>query len=269
LSDSGHRVDRVHDAFAALKYIEARAYDMALVDLQMPGMDRFSFLARMQETRPETSVIIMTGHGDMDMAIRALKVGAGDFLTKPIRLLELDAVLEKSVRIHRLVAQCTQMEEALQESERRYRLLAENMTDVVWMTDMNLQSTYVNPAVTRMLGCNAEEAMALTWEEILTPISFEAIKRVIAEELAEESMTQRDLSRSWNIEIELTGRDGSTVWAETKCAFLRDPDGRPVGVLGILRDITERRKTPEVSGDQLQDSVTRGGETDGSSSSYH
>jgi PAS domain S-box-containing protein len=261
LSDSGHRVDRVHDALAALEYIEARTYDMALVDLQMPGMDRFSFLAKMQEIRPEMSVVIMTGHGDMDVAIRALRVGAADFLTKPIKLLELDAILEKSIRTHGLVAQRTQMEEALQESERRYHLLAENVTDVVWMTDMNLRSTYVNPAVTRMLGCNPEEAMALTWEEILTPTSLEAIKKIIAEELSEENIAQRDLFRLWNIEIELTGRDGSTVWAETKCAFLRDPDGLPVGVLGILRDVTERRKTPQVNGDQLQDSVTtRGGQ---------
>jgi len=116
LCDSGHCVDKAHNALAALKFIEASDYDLALVDVRMPGTDGLSFLAKAQEIRPEMSVIIITGQGDMDMAIRALKLGAADFLTKPIRLLELDAVLEKSVRLRTLVIQHTRDMEALQEA---------------------------------------------------------------------------------------------------------------------------------------------------------
>jgi DNA-binding NtrC family response regulator len=102
LHDLGHQVDGVRDGLAALKLIEERDYDLALVDIRMPGMDGLSLLAKVQEIRPEMSVVIVTGHGNMDLAIQALRSGAADFLTKPIKLLELDAVLEKSVRIYAL-----------------------------------------------------------------------------------------------------------------------------------------------------------------------
>ena len=113
LHDLGHRVDGVYDGSAALKSIEAHDYDLALVDIRMPGIDGLSLLAKLQKIRPEISVVIITGHGNMDMAIQALKLGATDFLTKPIKLLELDAVLEKSLRLHTLAVQRMQAMDAL------------------------------------------------------------------------------------------------------------------------------------------------------------
>ena len=102
LWDLGHRVDGVHDGLAALKSIETNDYDIAIVDIRMPGMDGFSLLEKIQEIRPDISVVIITGHGNMDTVIRALRLGATDFLEKPVKLLELDAVLERSALIHAL-----------------------------------------------------------------------------------------------------------------------------------------------------------------------
>jgi len=102
LRDLGHSVDGVYDGLAALESIKERDYDLALVDIRMPGMDGLSLLAEVQGICPEMSVVIITGHGNMDIAIQALRLGATDFLTKPIKLLELDAVLVTSARIHTL-----------------------------------------------------------------------------------------------------------------------------------------------------------------------
>ena len=102
LRESGQHVDAARDGLVALKAIEASDYDLALVDIRMPGMDGLSLMARVQEIRPELSVVVVTGHGNLEMAIQALRLGAADFLTKPIKLLELDAVLEKSLRIRDL-----------------------------------------------------------------------------------------------------------------------------------------------------------------------
>ena len=74
-------------------------YDLALVDLQMPGMDGFSLAEKLEKMRPEMPVVIITGHPDLEIAVRALRLGAADFLTKPVKLAKLDAVLEKSVRL--------------------------------------------------------------------------------------------------------------------------------------------------------------------------
>jgi len=132
-------------------------------------------------------------------------------------------------------------EEELRKSESRYRLLAENVTDVIWTMDMSLRFTYVSPSVTRMLGYSVKEVMGTTLQEILLPSSYEVIKKAFAEELAIEEMEEKDLRRSKTLELEITCKDGSTVWTEATMTFLRDLDGQPVGILGVTRDITERK----------------------------
>jgi PAS domain S-box-containing protein len=231
LRDSGHHVDKVYDAHAALKAVQRRNYDMALVDICLPGMDDLSLLARLREICPEMPVIILTENCNMGMTVRALRHGATDFLTKPVKLLELDAVLEKSNWLRTLFAQHKHAEEALQESKRRYYLLAENVTDLVWEMDMNLRFTYVSPSVTRVLGYSVAEAIGLNWEGILANDS-----RKIAERAFAENMGRGSLSESWMLEIDLRRKDGSTVRVETIASSIRGSDGQPVGILGISRE---------------------------------
>jgi PAS domain S-box-containing protein len=143
--------------------------------------------------------------------------------------------------------------EAVRESERRYRLLADNASDIIWTSDLNLRFTYQSPAVTRIRGYSPEEAMAQTPDQVMTPASLEVARKVLAEELAIENMEQKDLSRSRTLEVEQYCKDGSTIWTEVNMAFLRDEDGRAVGLLGASRQITERKLAEEA----LQESEIR------------
>jgi PAS domain S-box-containing protein len=136
-------------------------------------------------------------------------------------------------------------EEALRESRERYRLLAENVTDVIWTMDTDLRFTYVSPSVTRLRGYTVEEAMGQTVKQVLTPASLEVVKKVIAAEQAIEQMEQKDLARSLTLELEQTCKDGSTVWTEVILTFLRDSDGQPIDILGVTRDITARKRAEE------------------------
>ena len=138
-----------------------------------------------------------------------------------------------------------QMEEALQESERRYRLLAENTSDLIWTVDMNLRYTYMSPVVKRMRGYTAEEIVGLPISETLTPASLEFATKTLAEELAIEKMEHKDLFRSRKLELEMRCKDGSTIWTEMNMMFMRDSDGRPVGIQGVTRDISERKRAEE------------------------
>jgi len=149
------------------------------------------------------------------------------------------AELEKSEAEHK------QAEEEVRESERRYRLLVEDARDVIWTVDMNMQPTYISPSITPLLGYSVEEAMALPMEAVYTPASFETAMKVFAEELAIEDMEQNDLYRSRTLELELNRKDGSIVPVEGRFTFMRGTDERPIAILAIVRDITERKRAEE------------------------
>ena len=155
---------------------------------------------------------------------------------------EIEAGLEKT-RKELEVIKKSAAEDKLQESEEKYRLLAENARDIIWTMDMNLKFTYMSPSVLQIRGYTVEEVLAQSLEEIFTPSSLEIASKAFEEELVLESMEPKDLSRMRTLELEHICKDGSTVWVEINVSFIRDTDGQPIGILGVSRDITERRQT--------------------------
>jgi PAS domain S-box-containing protein len=133
-------------------------------------------------------------------------------------------------------------EAALQESEARYRLLAENMTDNLWTFDLRtMRYSYLSPAVYSIIGFTPEEAIDFRLEDIMTPPSYEVITKILAEELFEADQ-HYDPARSRTLEVELYHKDGRTVWTEISVRFVYDDDYRPVALQGVTRDISERKR---------------------------
>jgi DNA-binding NtrC family response regulator len=128
LCKSGHNVDEASDGLAALKLIEQNDYDLGLIDVKMPKIDGISLLAKVNEIRPKMSIAIITGHGDMKTAIEALKLGAADFMTKPIKFLELDAVLERIARFSELRHNAHRLRETIKTIQSSSTLRPENRT---------------------------------------------------------------------------------------------------------------------------------------------
>jgi two-component system, cell cycle sensor histidine kinase and response regulator CckA len=132
-------------------------------------------------------------------------------------------------------------EAALRESERRYKLLAENVSDVIWTVDLELRFTYLSPSVERLLGFAAEKLLRHSVNELLAPDSKALLARKIArvaERLEQSAGLPFELR---NLEIKMARRDGTEIWAEIQNSFLLDDRGRVAGIIGVARDITQRR----------------------------
>ncbi len=137
-------------------------------------------------------------------------------------------------------------EKALQKSENKYRLLADNIHDVAFFMDMNLNYTYISPSVKLLRGYEPEEAMKHTPAETLTPSSLDLALRILSEILEMEKSEQKDINISRTAELEMTRKDGTTVWVETKASIVRDENQRAVGIMGVTRDITDRKIAEDV-----------------------
>src|SRR5919198_6368668 len=91
----GHEVTVCPDGRTALKVLEKSTFDMAILDLRMPGMSGIEVLEHLKKVSPDTEAVVMTGHASMETAIEAVRLGAFDYITKPCKLAEIDAILRK------------------------------------------------------------------------------------------------------------------------------------------------------------------------------
>ena len=136
------------------------------------------------------------------------------------------------------------------ETEKKYLLLAEYAADVICTLDLDMRVTYVSPSVTHLLGYSAEQALGQHWERwidaALTSRSAGIVARDFKEIKAGVNQSQEEAFKSWTMDLEFICKDGSTIWTESKVSILRNPDGRPVGFIGIVRDIAERRRAQEL-----------------------
>ncbi len=147
--------------------------------------------------------------------------------------------------IVRDVTERKRAEEALRESEEKYRFLTESMTDVVWTTDMNLKITYVSPSIVHMLGFTPGERMLQNVEDTMTRDSYETAVSLLARELENERSGTADPDRFLLIQTEYYHKEGHTVWVESVVRFIRDRDGHPAGIHGLSRDVTERKRAEQ------------------------
>lgn len=110
----GIKVDTSDSAPKALEQIQEHDYDTIVSDIKMPGMDGLALLAKIQELRPDTPTLLITGHGEHDLAVQALRGGAYDFIQKPIDRDYLVAALQRAIQTHQLRRQVREQQLALE-----------------------------------------------------------------------------------------------------------------------------------------------------------
>jgi two-component system, cell cycle sensor histidine kinase and response regulator CckA len=156
-------------------------------------------------------------------------------------------VPEKSLMISTIwdVTDRKRTEDALRKSEEQFRFLAEYMADIIWTSDLEFRTTYVSPSVEKILGFTPEERKNLTLDEKVTPASRQKIEELFAAEYRREMTERPDSDRSITMEVEYYHKNEGTVWVENTLKWIRDESGAIVGILGVSRDISERRHAEE------------------------
>jgi PAS domain S-box-containing protein len=143
------------------------------------------------------------------------------------------------VRLYGTIMDITEMRQA----ETRYRLLADNVIDVIWTMDMDRRFTYVSPSVEPLTGFTPEEFMAAPLQNRFTQASFETAMIVYRQSTElEKKMGKGTVLKNRTLQLEIVRKDGTFVWTETKATFLREADGSLAGIIGVTRDISRRRQ---------------------------
>lgn len=143
------------------------------------------------------------------------------------------------------IIQKEQNEKALWESEKKYRQIVDNIYDVVWTTDLNLNLTYVSPSVEKMVEEPVDVHLKKPIEEKFPPSSLDKLSTTIKEEFEKENDPGSDKNRSRKIEVEHYRADGSTIWLEMHVSIIRDQNENIIGFQGVSRDITDRKHLEE------------------------
>src|SRR5205823_1124758 len=113
----GHEVTVCPDGRAAVKALEKTTFDAAILDLRMPGMSGIDVLEHLKTVSPDTEAVVMTGHATTETAMQALRLGAFDYVLKPCKLDEIEAILRKIAEKRELTHKNIALENRVQAAE--------------------------------------------------------------------------------------------------------------------------------------------------------
>ncbi len=227
--------------------------DAILCDIILPGNNGLQALKWTRENYPNTAVIIMTGKPTYETAADAIRLGAFDYLAKPIKKEDLQLTLERAIQHHHLMVEKERLEaenelyqqrlekrvieqtQALSESQEFLTTLTNTMADAVFSLSMpGYHIEYVNQAVTDIFGYKPEELLGKTIQTLyIDQASFNIFHH---KQISAISSGQTQI----RIEQPMLRKDGKSVWTEVVSTFIHTEDDQLSQIISVVRDITQR-----------------------------
>lgn len=249
MEKEGYRVVEATDGEQAIAAYTQFHPDIVLLDALMPAIDGFACCEQLQKLSGEyrTPVLMITGLEDEESVDRAFEVGATDYITKPLHW----AVLRQRVRrllqqsqLHKQLKQSNQelqarinelkiAQQALQESQERYALVAQSAQDGLWDWSLKTNEIYFSPRWKAMLGKDDNEIgnSLAEWFNRVHPEDMDQFKGELSAHLA-------GLTSHFENEHRLLHQDGEYRWMLCRGLAVRDEDGKPLRIAGSQTDIT-------------------------------
>jgi two-component system cell cycle sensor histidine kinase/response regulator CckA len=223
---------------AFLAALERKEFDLILSDFTLPAFDGLAALTIAQEKCPDIPYIFASGTLGEESAVLTLQCGATDYVLKQ-RLARLPSVVCRALRDAEEKAQRRRVEQALQESEARLRLIAENSEDIFWMMDVELTKIlYISPAYEKIWGRSCQSLREAP-KSFLSAVHPEDRTRVT------NALREQQATGQLDEEYRIIRPDGSVRWIWDRGFPIRDDQGRIGQLAGFARDITDRKQLEE------------------------
>lgn len=243
LRDTGYAcIASTNDPYAVCALHQKNRYDLILLDLQMPGMDGFQVMQNLKEIETESNVPVLVITAQPDHKVRALTVGAKDFVSKPFDILEVKTRIHNLLEVRLLYTKLKlynqELEQTVQQrtaelraSEARFQRLTELSSDWYWEQDKTGHFTMIYGPVHEMLGIHVNDTLGKTSNDP------EGHWNEAEREILEANLAAR--RPFLDFVYSRTKPDGSRQYLMVSGEPMFEPSGRFTGYRGIGKDITE------------------------------
>jgi len=214
-----------------LNELSSLEYHVLLLDLNLPDSAGFDTFIQVREQASKIPIIILTGLSDEELGVKAVREGAQDYLVKG----EFDQkLLARSIDY---AIERKRTEEALRESEEKYRNIVEAAQAGIWLIDTENKTSYINRRMSEMLGYKVNDMLGHKFFDFL---NYQEKKKF------KDQLKQLKQGKAGVNELQFNRKDGSDIWVLLSTSPLFDSNSRYIGTIGITTDITPRKEVEKL-----------------------
>lgn len=223
----------------AFECLERSSYECILSDYQMPGTNGLAILQRLRESGVRIPFIFLTGQGNEEVAAQALRSGADDYYTKQQTFAHYERLvhsIRRVVEASKQKSEKEEAEEALRQSEEKYRALFETSNDAIYFTSREGRVIDANPASEKLIGYTKDEMKNLNTADTFVN---QGEREKYRPEIEERGYVK-------DFPVALRRKDGKIIHVLITSSVQRDENGEVLGYRGIMRDVTDQVKAEKL-----------------------
>ncbi len=167
LEDSGYKTVKARDGIEALEHIAKEKFALILLDIKMPRMDGMEVLEKVRKEYPDMGVVMMTAHGNEDIAVEAMKKGAIDYIPKPFSTDDLIKKVERAIQFHRTKLENYRLSQQLDAERQKMAAILRGMADILIAVDREGRIITANRQAEKLFGMVQQRLLGIPVEDLL------------------------------------------------------------------------------------------------------
>ena len=244
----GYQAVGAYSGDEAIKFFEQQRFDLVLLDISMPGMNGYEVMEHIYGLDDEVLIIIITGHASIESAVRALKIGAWDYLKKPFEYADLIKTVKNALSQKKLIAAKKIVSARLEASERQFEYMVNNSPDLIFTLDQKGCFIFVNHQFEKVLGFTKQDLIGKSFKTIVHKGDLPKVETLINyDKSGFSAIDGKDLHfRFLRVEKNKPayGNSDPCAYMELKTSPMHLPasDGKDEfkGLYAVARDVTDR-----------------------------